>query len=164
MLDSLIFIALSILESGIKGEYESNQTNYEVVVIYWFIIGYFYCILGCCMKETLEGYLKQLRQMYIKNNFLRFILSGVITLLIYFMAILVLTEGDDVLEAMVIFAVFGLFIVVPALLFIWYLSYQLLTTKSERSKKAPKIIKNSIIFLGIVALLYVAAMYTDLFG
>ncbi len=110
--------------------------------------------------------------MHIKNKFLRFVVSVFITLLFYFLLALSneLRIGNDseyiskAIETMLLFAVFGLFIIGPTLIFMVYLSYQLLTTKSERSKKAPKLLKRTFLFLCLIALLYVAAMYTDLFG
>lgn len=104
--------------------------------------------------------------MYIKNKFLRFIVNVFITLTLYFLLAMGISEGEvgKAIEAMFIFAVFGLFIVGPTLIFMVYASYQLLTIKSERSKRAPKILKTTFTFLCCIALLYVAAMYTDLFG
>jgi len=104
--------------------------------------------------------------MYINNKFLRFLASVFITLLLYFLLAMGISEGEigEAIEAMFVFAVFGLFIVGPTLIFLVYLSYQLLTKKGERSKRAPKILKTTLIFLCCIALLYVAAMYTDLFG
>ena len=104
--------------------------------------------------------------MHIKNIFLRFIVSIFITITLYFLLITVIVKGDigEVIEAMFIFAIFGLFIVGPTLVFMVYLNYQLLTIRSERSQKLSKIIKNSLIFISIMAMLYFAAMYTDLFG
>ncbi len=104
--------------------------------------------------------------MHIKNKFLRFSISVFVTLLLYFLLAIGISEGviDKAIEAMILFAAFGFFIVVPTLIFLVYLSYQFLTEKSERSKKAPKLIKRAFLFLCFIALLYVAAMKTDLFG
>ena len=109
--------------------------------------------------------------MYIKNKFLRFLLSVFITLLIYYLIILAIDAGgsgntsfSNVLESMFVFAVFGLFIVGSALLFVTYISYQLLTKKGNRSKRLWRVVKNTLIFLFIMVLLYLAAMYTDIFG
>ncbi len=109
--------------------------------------------------------------MHIKNKFLRFLVSVIITLTLYFLLALIneLRIGNDseyilkTIEAMLIFAVFGLFIVMPALIFLLIIIYYLLTNKSERPKR-PRFFKFMVWYLVIMALLYVAAMYTDLFG
>jgi len=107
--------------------------------------------------------------MYIKNKFLRFIISVFITIILYYFIVFAIEGTGDksfysILEAMFIFAVFGIFIVVPILIFFTYAAYQFFTIKEERSKKYPTIFKTMIVVIGIIALLYVAAMYTDLFG
>jgi hypothetical protein len=102
--------------------------------------------------------------MHIKNKFLRFIASVFITLILYFLLAMGISQGEiaDAIEAMFIFAIFGLFIVVPTLVFFAYTTYYLLTQKSERSKRAARIIKIMMVFLMIMALLYAAAQFTDL--
>ncbi len=103
--------------------------------------------------------------MHIKNKFLRFIVSVFITLILYFFLALTLVQGDvnEVIEAMFMLAVFGLFIVLPALIFVVFMVYYLLTKKSERPKRT-RFFKFMIWYLIIMALLYFAAMHTDLFG
>ncbi len=98
--------------------------------------------------------------MAIKNKFLRFITSVFITLVIYFLFALSF-EGDPI-EIMVLFAVYGFFFVIPFLSFMVYVFYVLLTKKEERSKNTS--IKKIILFLIIIALLYLSAQFTDLFG
>jgi len=107
--------------------------------------------------------------MSIKNEFLRFIVSVLLTFVLYYLLVLTIEGTGDksffnILESMFVFAVFGLFIVGPSLLFTVYISYQLLSTKEERSKKVFKILKRSIIFICCMALLFFLAMYTDIFG
>lgn len=103
--------------------------------------------------------------MHIKNKFIRFIVSVIIALILFFLISFGLVRGDvsETLEAMFMFAVFGLFLVLPSLIFIVYLSYWLLTKKENRtkSKTAFKVLLTIIV---IVGLLYIAAMKTDLFG
>ena len=109
--------------------------------------------------------------MHIKNKFLRFVVSVFITLLFYFLLALSneLRIGNDseyiskAIETMLLFAVFGLFIVMPALIFLVIMIYYLLTNKSERPKRT-RLFKFMFWYLVIMALLYVAAMFTDLFG
>jgi len=103
--------------------------------------------------------------MSIKNKFLRFLVSVFITLILYFSLAMILVQGDidEVVEAMILVAVFGLFIVGPTLIFIVYLSYQLLTIKSERSKRLPNIFKALVGFIVFIILLYFLGMHTDLF-
>ncbi len=98
--------------------------------------------------------------MAIKNKFLRFITSVFITLVIYFL--FALSFGEDPIEIMVLFAVYGFFFVIPFLSFMVYVFYVLLTKKEERSKNTS--IKKIILFLIIIALLYLSAQFTDLFG
>jgi hypothetical protein len=103
--------------------------------------------------------------MHIKNKFLRLIVSIFTALLLYFSLILVLVKGDidEVVEGMILFAIFGLFIVLPALIFVVFTVYYLLTKKSERPKRT-RFFKFMIWYLVIMALLYFAAIHTDLFG
>lgn len=107
--------------------------------------------------------------MHIKNKFLRFLASISIAIILYYFIVFAIEGTDDksfsnILEAMFIFAIFGIFIVVPILIFFTYAAYQFLTIKEERSKKYPIISKIMLIGISIIALLYIAAMYTDLFG
>jgi len=103
--------------------------------------------------------------MYIKNKFLRFLASFFIAITLYFLLALTLVKGEisEVIEAMFMLAVFGLFIVLPALIFVVIIVYYLLTKKSERPKRL-RFFKFMIWYLVIMALLYFSAMYTDLFG
>ena len=103
--------------------------------------------------------------MYIKNKFLRFLASVFIAITLYFLLALTLVKGEisEVIEAMFMLAVFGLFIVLPALIFVVIIVYYLLTKKSERPKRI-RFFKFMIWYLVIMALLYFSAMYTDLFG
>jgi len=101
--------------------------------------------------------------MHIKNKFIRFVVSVTISIALYFILALTISDGiADAIEAMFIFAIFGLFIVVPTLVFLAYTTYYLLTQKSERSKRAARSIKIMVVFLIIMALLYAAAQFTDL--
>ena len=104
----------------------------------------------------------------IKNKFLRFLISILTTLILYYLLVFFISgdanDVNSVLEGMIIFAVFGAFIVLPTLFFAVYIIYQLLTKKENRSKRLVNIIKYSLYFLLIMTLLYLAAMYTDLFG
>ena len=109
--------------------------------------------------------------MYIKNKFLRFLVSVIITLTLYFLLALIneLRIGNyseyisKAIETMLLFAVFGIFIVMPALIFLVIISYYLLTNKGKRPKRT-RFFKFMIWYLVVMALLYIAAMYTDLFG
>ena len=107
--------------------------------------------------------------MNIKNEFLRFIVSVLLTFVLYYLLVFTIEGTGDksfsnILESMFIFAVFGLFIVGPSLLFTVYIIYQFLSIKKERSKKVFKILKRSITFICCMALLFFLAMYTDTFG
>lgn len=104
--------------------------------------------------------------MHIRNKFLRLIVSIFITLLLYFLLSLALTQSptDSVLETMILLAAFGLFLVMPTLIFMVYIIYQILTKKNNRSKKIGIIVKRMIVFVIVMGLLYAAAIHTDLFG
>jgi len=107
--------------------------------------------------------------MQIKNKFLRFIVSFFIAIILYYFIVFAIEGTGDksfssIVEAMFIFAIFGIFIVVPMLIFFSYAAYQFLTIKEERSKKYPIIFKTMIVIISIIALLYAAALNTDIFG
>ena len=100
--------------------------------------------------------------MAIKNKFLRFITSVFISIFIYFLFALSLGFEEDPIGYMVTYAIYGFFFVIPFLYFMVYVFYILLTKKEERSKNTS--IKKIILFLIIIALLYLSAQFTDLFG
>lgn len=103
--------------------------------------------------------------MYIKNKLFRFLVSIFLALLIYFLLVMLIETKYavvDVLFGMLIFALVGVFIVVPTLIFMTYLFYTLFTKREIRPKTAGKIIKISMILLLIIVLFHVAAFKPDL--
>ena len=76
--------------------------------------------------------------MYIKNKFLRFALSFLFALLLYYLVIFSVDRIDGgsssfstLLQWMFLFAAFGFIIVIPLLVLVTYLSFRFLTKREE---------------------------------
>jgi len=100
--------------------------------------------------------------MRISNKFLRFITSIVVSLLIYLIILLIITQdSNDILEGMIMIFIFGIFLVSPFLVFIASIVYYILSPKTQRPIKK-RVIKISGIITFIMILVYSAAQFTDL--
>ena len=101
--------------------------------------------------------------MHIKNKIIRLVTSIITVLLIYFIILFLIGKDiEGTIESMIVFTLYGFFIVFPVLILLTYYIYYFLTLKINRMERTPFLIKTLIVIIIVIAFSYIAAINTDL--